>query len=67
MKSSITTSDLSGQVIESETPATITVRVGQRNWILDVTDEEALEFAAKGRAFARRGRKPKRAERVDSV
>jgi hypothetical protein len=57
-------SDLSGDTIEDGKAAKIRITFddGRRQSIeLDATAEEAAEFGRKGRAVARRGRKPKSA------
>jgi hypothetical protein len=55
-------SDLSGKEIEGGKAARITIsfddgRKGQ--YVLDVTEAEAMELGRKGRQQARRGRRPK--------
>jgi hypothetical protein len=58
------TSDLSGKEVPEEQAWTmeLTPSDGRRNkFQLDLTDEEAQGFAAKGREIKRRGRRPKSA------
>jgi hypothetical protein len=58
------TSDLSGKEVPEDQAWTmeLTPSDGRRNkFQLDLTDDEAQEFAAKGREIKRRGRRPKSA------
>ena len=64
-RKTVLVSDLSGDEIQEGKGATIRItfqdaRKGVRE--LDVTDEEAENLASKGRAVARRGRRPKAAQ-----
>ncbi len=64
-RKTVLVSDISGKEIQEGKGATIRIsyrdaRKGVRE--LDVTDEEAENLAAKGRAVARRGRRPKSAQ-----
>ena len=64
-RKTVLVSDMSGKEIPEGKGATIRItyrdaRKGVRE--LDVTDEEAEGLAAKGRAVARRGRRPKSAQ-----
>ena len=64
-RKTVLVSDMSGKEIPEGKGATIriTSRVARKGVLeLDVTDEEAEGLAAKGRAVARRGRRPKSAQ-----
>ncbi|HET6760739.1 MAG TPA: hypothetical protein VFH13_01510 [Gemmatimonadaceae bacterium] len=55
-------SDLSGKEIEGGKAARITISFddGRKgSYVLDVTEQEAMELGRKGRQQARRGRRPK--------
>lgn len=64
-RKTIFVSDLSGQELAEGKGASITIRFQDARkgvYVLDVTDGEAEELAAKGRKQARRGRQPKVAD-----
>jgi hypothetical protein len=61
-RKTIYVSDLSGKEIEDGKAARITINFddGRKgSYVLDVTEQEAMELGQKGRQQARRGRRPK--------
>jgi hypothetical protein len=61
-RKTIFVSDLSGKEIEDGKAARISISFddGRKgNYVLDVTEQEAMELGRKGRQQARRGRRPK--------
>jgi hypothetical protein len=63
-KKTVFVSDLSGDAIEEGKGAKIRITFDDArrgNYEIDATAEEAMELGRKGRAVARRGRKPKAA------
>jgi hypothetical protein len=61
-KKTVFVSDLSGDEIQDDRSATISIKFSDARkgaYVLDVTEEEAEELGRKGRKQARRGRRPK--------
>lgn len=49
-------SDLSGEVVPEKDAARIRVYIGDDDYVLDVSREEAIDIAVKGKKVKRRGK-----------